>query len=86
MSHLFLLFFLFPPSFGEFWITLIADANAFRSVPLDDVDPDFYRIDLDYLGVRMYGVYLAKLNMSMLPPFHNLSVVGARTPSTSSVH
>ena len=71
--------FLFPPSLGEFWITLIADANAFRSVPSDDVDPDFYRIDL-----ACQGVYLAKLNMSMFPPFPNPSVVGARTPSTST--
>lgn len=71
--------FLFPPSLGEFWITLIADENAFRSVPSDDVDPDFYRIDL-----ACQGVYLAKLNMSMFPPFPNPSVVGARTPSTST--
>lgn len=52
-SLVFFFFFLFPPSFGEFWISLIADANAFRSVLSDDVDPDFYRIDLDYLGVRI---------------------------------
>ena len=78
-SFFFFFSFPFPPTLGEFWIILIADANAFRSVPSDDVDPDFYRIDL-----ACQGVYLAKLNMSMFPPFPNPSVVDARTPSTST--